>query len=131
MKAFSLIASVALALAGATHALSARTTRAALSLVLPAALVVAALALLFPEGGFEPYPIRSFAATALVVGAFLVALPARERTLRVGALLYLACCVLALVVHTPLGSNVERYGVQVVRATPHDVNAFTSGFVCW
>jgi hypothetical protein len=49
--------------------------------------------------------------TALVVGAFLVALPARERTLRVGALLYLACTVLALVVHTPLGSNIERYGV--------------------
>ena len=105
------VAGVLLALAGATHTLTTRTVRAMLWLALPAGVVVAALALLFPEGGFEPYPIRSFAATAAVVAAFLVALPARERTLRVGALLYLACAVLALVVHTPLGSNVERYGV--------------------
>ena len=91
--------------------LSSRSARAALPLVATPALAIAALALLFSEGGFEPYPIRSFAATALVVGVCLLALPARERALRLGALLYLACCVLALVVHTPLGSNVERYGV--------------------
>jgi hypothetical protein len=69
------------------------------------------LALLFPEGGFEPFPIRSFAATAVVVIAFLFALPQGQRALRLGALLYLACCVAALALHTPLGSNVERYGV--------------------
>jgi hypothetical protein len=82
--------------------------------VLPPALAIAALALLFPEGGFEPFPIRSFAATAAVVIAFLIALPRRQRALRLGALLYLACCLASLSLHTPLGSNVERYGVLLV-----------------
>ena len=31
--------------------------------------------------------------------------------LRTGALLYLAVCVLCVAVHTPMGANVERYGV--------------------
>ena len=38
------------------------------ALAAPVAAVVIALALLFPEGGFEPYPLRSFLATAVVVG---------------------------------------------------------------
>jgi len=105
------VAAALLALAGVTHALSTRRGDAALSLALPAAFVVAALALLFPEGGFEPFPIRSFVPTAVVIGAFLVALPRRPRALRLGAVLYLACSLAALLVHTPLGSNVERYGV--------------------
>jgi hypothetical protein len=68
-------------------------------------------ALLFEEGGFEPFPIRSFAATVAVTLLFLWALPPGERLLRTGGLLYLLACVLALVVHTPLGSNIERYAV--------------------
>jgi len=105
------VAAALLALAGVTHALCTRRKGAALSLVFPAAVVVAALALLFPEGGFEPFPIRSFVPTAVVVAAFLIALPRERRSLRVGALLYLACSLATLLVHTPLGSNVERYGV--------------------
>ena len=31
--------------------------------------------------------------------------------LRVGAVVYLVACLLCLVVHTPMGSNIERYGV--------------------
>src|ERR1035441_5601083 len=42
---------------------------------------------------------------------FVCALPPGERMLRVGALLYLAACVGCLVAHSPVGSNVERYGV--------------------
>ena len=41
--------------------------------------VVLALAALFPEGGVEPYPVRSFAATAVVVLAFLLGAAARRR----------------------------------------------------
>ena len=69
--------------------------------------------LLFAEGGYEPYPVDSFAATAVVVGAFLWALPRgeRNRVLRVGAVVYLLACLLCLIVHTPMGSNIERYGV--------------------
>ncbi len=77
----------------------------------PVAVVVLALAMLFPEGGYEPYPILSFAATLLVIVAFLWALPAGARQLRVGAYAYLLACVACLAVHTPMGSNVERYAV--------------------
>ena len=70
-----------------------------------------ALALLFGEGGFEPYPLLSFLATALVVAAFLWALPRDQHLLRTGAFVYLAACLFCLLMHTPIGSNIERYGV--------------------
>ncbi len=105
------VAGLLLALAGLTHALWKRSSRAVLALAVPAGAVVLALALLFPEGGFEPYPILSFAATVLVVLAFLWALPPGQRLLGIGGLVYLLACVACLVVHTPMGSNIERYGV--------------------
>jgi len=109
--AASPVAGVLLALAALTHSLHERSWRTVLVLAVPACAVVLALASLFPEGGFEPYPVLSFAPTAVVVLAFLWALPARQQLLRLGALLYLLVCVLCLVVHTPMGSNIERYGV--------------------
>jgi hypothetical protein len=109
--AASPVAGVLLALAGVSYALHARSPRAALALGIPAAAVVAPLAVLFPEGGVEPYPLLSFAATVLVVGACLWVLPPAQRLLRVGGVLYLLACVVCLLVHTPMGSNIERYGV--------------------
>jgi hypothetical protein len=105
------VAGVLLALGGLTHALATRSPRALLVLAVPVAVVVVPLALLFPEGGFEPFPVLSFAATVLVVLAFLWALPPNQRLLRIGGMLYLLICLLCLVVHTPMGSNVERYAV--------------------
>jgi hypothetical protein len=109
--AASPVAGVLLGLAALTHALARRTPRALVVLALPAAAVVVPLALLFEEGGFEPFPILSFAATALVTLLFLWALPPDQRLLRTGGVLYLLACVLALVIHTPMGSNIERYAV--------------------
>jgi hypothetical protein len=109
--AASPVAAALLALAGVSAALATRSARIVLALALPAAAVILALALLFPEGGFEPYPSSSFVATALVVAAFLWALAPRERLLLVGGSVYLAACVLCLLVRSPMGSNVERYGV--------------------
>jgi hypothetical protein len=109
--AASPVAGVLLALAALTHALARRSPRALLVLAMPVAAVVIMLALLFPEGGFEPFPFRSFLATLAVVLAFLLALPPEQRLLRTGALLYLIACGLALLIHTPMGSNIERYGV--------------------
>ena len=109
--AASPVAAVLLGLAALTHALARRSPRALLALALPAAVVAVPLALLFEEGGFEPFPIRSFAATVAVTLLFLWALPPGERLLRTGGVLYLLACVFALVVHTPLGSNIERYAV--------------------
>jgi hypothetical protein len=109
--AASPVAGVLLALAALTHALWQRSPRALVALAAPALVVVLALAALFGEGGWEPYPIVSFAATALVVAAFAWSLPARAGELRVGAVVYLLACVGLVLVRTPMGSNVERYGV--------------------
>jgi hypothetical protein len=109
--AASPVAALLLGLAALTHALDRRTPRALLLLAVPAGLLIAALAALFPEGGYEPFPFLSFLATAGVTLAFLAALPPGERRLRLGAVLYLLACVTFLLLHTPVGSNLERYGV--------------------
>jgi hypothetical protein len=109
--AASPVAGALLGLAGLTAALASGTRRPLLVLAVPAAVIVLALAALFPEGGREPYPILSFAATALVTLAFLAALPRSERGLRIGAVLYLLVCVGCLLIDSPFGSNIERYGV--------------------
>ena len=77
----------------------------------PAVVVAGALAGLFGEGGWEPYPLLSFLATVAAIAAFLVALPDRQRLLRVGGVVYLVACVTCVAVHSPMGANVERYGV--------------------
>jgi hypothetical protein len=109
--AASPVAGVLLALAAGTDALLRRSPRALLAVAAPALAVVAALALLFPEGGWEPYPTTSFLATLTVVLGFLWVLPARWRGLRTGALVYLGVCVASVAIHTPMGANVERYGL--------------------
>lgn len=100
-----------LGLVGLTLALADRSPRALLALTLPAAVVVLGLETLFPEGGYEPFPATSFAVTALVTVGFVAGLPREARALRIGGLLYLLVCVACVLVRTPVGSNVERYGV--------------------
>ena len=113
--AASPVAGVLLGLAGLTYALAFGRWRVLIALAGPAAVVAVSVRALFGEGGFEPYPATSFAATIAVVLLFLAALPrvedGRLRALRIGGLLYLAVCVGCLVVKTPMGSNLERYGV--------------------
>jgi hypothetical protein len=109
--AASPVAGALLALAAITYSLWKRSPRAVLALAVPALVVVVAAALLFPEGGTEPFPIVSFAATIVVVVAFLLALPRDQSLLRFGGLVYLLTCALCLLVHTPVGSNIQRYAV--------------------
>jgi len=109
--AASPVAGALLGLAALTLSLTRRSPRPLLTLAAPAAALVLASVALFPEGGWEPYPILSFAATAAVVLGFLLALPRSARLLRVGAWVYLLACVACLAVRSPVGSNIERYGV--------------------
>ena len=117
--AASPVAGVLLALAGLTYGLVYRSWWALIALAGPVALVAVPVRVLFAEGGFEPYPFTSFLASFAAVGLFWWALPRgpraradpRVRVLRVGAGLYALACGLCVVVHTPMGSNVERYGV--------------------
>jgi hypothetical protein len=109
--AASPVAGLLLGLAAVSAALSQRSLRVLVLLGLPGAVVVVAMALLFPEGGDEPFPLVSFAITVGVVALFLWSLPRDARLLRFGGWVYLAACTLFLLVHTPVGSNIERYGV--------------------
>ncbi len=109
--AASPVAGVLLALAALSESLWRRSPRTLLVLGLPALVVALALGGLFPEGGSEPYPTISFLATVAVVAAFAVALPREQGRLRLAAGVYLLACVFFLLVSTPMGSNVERYGV--------------------
>ena len=105
--AASPVAAALLGLAALTLSLARRSPGALLVLAVPGAALVLALAALFPEGGYEPYPLLSFAATLGVVLAFAVALPPEARLARLGAFVYLLACLACLLVHTPVGSNVE------------------------
>jgi hypothetical protein len=78
--------------------------------VLAPLVVVIALHVLFPEGGFEPYAASSIAAALAVTLAFVLALPREDRLLRVAAVVYAFANLLALA-PTPMGSNIQRYGV--------------------
>jgi hypothetical protein len=109
--ACSPVAGVLLALAALTHTLVERSPRSLLVLGAPALVVAGALAGLFGEGGWEPYPLLSFLATVAATAAFLVALPHGERLLRAGGVVYLVACAACVAVHSPMGANVERYGV--------------------
>jgi hypothetical protein len=124
--AASPVVAVMLAMAVVSSVLARGAWRGALALGAPAVALAVGLALLFPEGGWEPFPTLSFVVTGLVVLGFLWVLPvgtpkdehpSSERSgidpgkLRVGAFVYLVACVGSLAVHSPMGSNIERYGV--------------------
>lgn len=107
---FVALAAVAWAFAGgeARGRLGRRGWSAAIAC---AALVpAAALGVLFPEGGTEPFVASSFWPALAAVALVGLALPARERTLRIGAAIYALGCVAAFAVATPLGGNVTRLG---------------------
>jgi hypothetical protein len=90
--------------------LSALCSPPALALVAPVLLVVLPLEGLFPEGGWEPFALSSILANLGVVLAFIYALPRGQRTLRIGAFVYLFA-VLISIVPAPMGSNIDRYAV--------------------
>jgi hypothetical protein len=104
---FAALAALAWGLAGGGR----RARLAWAALIACAALApAAALALLFPEGGTEPFVASAFwpalAATALVA----VVVGAREPALRAGAVLYALTCIAAFAFATPLGGNITRLG---------------------
>ncbi|MBA3302048.1 MAG: hypothetical protein H0T15_09300, partial [Thermoleophilaceae bacterium] len=57
---------------------------------------------------FQPFAWSTFVAIPVAVLAFVAVAPARERTLRVGAMLYGAGALLAWQIETPMGSNAAR-----------------------
>jgi hypothetical protein len=79
-------------------------------LILAALAPAAILAVLFPEGGTEPFVASAFWPALVAIALVVAALPARERTLRIGSALYGLTCIAAFAFATPLGGNVTRLG---------------------
>lgn len=103
------VAALFLALAGAAYALAGRRF-VGFAVAVAALAPVALLALVFPEGGSEPFvssafwPVVAFAAVALAL------LPREERVLRIAVALYALLAVAVFAFDTPVGGNVVRLG---------------------
>jgi hypothetical protein len=66
------------------------------------------IVLAFPQGGMQPFAFSSFAWSLVAALAIALLLPARERVLRTGALLYAAALIAGIAIDTPLGGNLVR-----------------------
>ena len=104
------VAGAFLALVMIVWALSGGPRRRAALLALAAALPIALLSVLFPEGGTQPFVASAFfpgLAALLVIG---VATPRTRNTLRIGTLLYALAMTGSYLVPTAVGGNADRLG---------------------
>jgi hypothetical protein len=101
------VAALFAAIAGAAYMIGER--RPAGALVAVAALApVGATALLFPEGGTEPFAFSALWPIPLLAAGALAVLPADARALRAGVVVYGVVTIASYAVATPLGSNAAR-----------------------
>jgi len=114
--ALALLCALASPVAGAFLALAALAWALAGPRAGPAALAAAALApigllaLLFPEGGSEPFAASAF--FPALAGALLIVaiVPPEQRALRTGAAIYVLALTGAYLLPTAVGGNAERLG---------------------
>jgi hypothetical protein len=103
------LASPVAALFLALAAVAAFEWEVALGAFLPLTLMAAA----FPEGGYMPFDLTTYAPIPALAIAALIVLPKEERALRRGAVVYALATTLAFVIDTPMGSNAVRLGALV------------------
>ncbi len=108
--ALAVLAALASPLAGAFLALVSVVWRPSRALGVAALATVVVLTQAFPEGGQEPYGFTSILQTVLDVGALAILVGARNRVLRAGLVLYLLVSIGSYIVHSPVGSNIDRLG---------------------
>jgi len=109
------VAGAFLALAALAWALALRPGWFPILLLLAALAPIALLALVFPEGGTQPFDASSFypALAGVLLIAAVIPVDRSEigrRTLRIGALLYALALVGSYVLATPVGGNADRLG---------------------
>jgi hypothetical protein len=103
------VAALFVALIGAAYGFAhKRDLVAGLGTAAAALVPVLALAVMFPEGGNEPFIFMTLWPIPLICVFLFYAFPSRDRVIRIGAVLYALACLLAYVVPTPAGSNVSR-----------------------
>ena len=106
------VAALFLTLAALAWAIAARGRgrRLALQVALAAFLPPALLAAAFPEGGYMPFDLTTYAPIPALAVLALAMLPREERGLRIGVVLYALATTAAFFVQTPMGSNAVRLG---------------------
>ncbi len=90
-----------------------RQPLAGVAVALSALAPVGVLAILFPEGGTEPFAFSAFWPILLVAAGLLVALPREAHVLRAGVALYALGTIASYLIATPVGSNVARLGTML------------------
>jgi hypothetical protein len=105
--ALALLTALASPVAALFAALAGLTGRR-LSVVAAALLPTVALAVAFPDGGYQPFAFGTLW-PLLVAGAFVLMLRPGS-TLTTATVLYLLGCVLAYLIATPVGANAARLG---------------------
>jgi hypothetical protein len=106
------VAALFAALAAIAYGLGARR-RAGAMVAIAALLPVAATAILFPEGGSEPFAFSAmWPIPVLAVGA-IFALPSDAPVLRAGIAIYALATIASYAIATPVGSNAARLGTLV------------------
>jgi hypothetical protein len=115
--AASPVAAAFLALFGVADWITHRRSARAAALALPAVGLTGALALLMPEGGYEPFALTSLLAAGGAAIGVLVLVPRTMRSARVTSALYLLMLALCYLVPSPVGSNVVRFSVLFAPAT--------------
>jgi hypothetical protein len=74
---------------------------------------IVVLAVVFPEGGVEPFAFSALWPILVIAALMLVTVPRDASTLRAGVILYAVGCVLAYAIPTAVGSNAVRLGTLV------------------
>jgi hypothetical protein len=108
-SAASPVAGVFLALALLAWAIAERSVWT-LALAVLALAPIAVLAVMFPEGGTQPFVASAFYPALAGVLFLFAVIPGRERALRLGALLYAAALIGAYALPSAVGGNVDRLG---------------------
>lgn len=102
-----------LALAAWAITVSGSSRRAVIGLGLVIATPIAALELLFPQGGRMPFAASTLFGVLVVSALGLWLLPSSERALRLGAGLYGLAGLALFFVPQPMGANLGRLGTAV------------------
>ena len=105
------VAALFAALAGAATALGSRSRAESLAgagVVAGALAPVAVIAVVFGDGGREPFALSAFWPIPLLAVGGLLALAPEQRTLRAGVVLYALGCAAAYLFVTPVGGNAAR-----------------------
>jgi hypothetical protein len=103
------VAALIAAHAGCAYLVGARR-RAGAAVAIAALLPIAATAVLFPEGGSEPFAFSALWPIPLLAVGALLALASDARVLRAGVIIYELATIASYAIATPVGSNAARLG---------------------